>query len=137
MGNVYAQSVSNDGVDLIHHPFVVKPGHVPNPVRVVLAEAARVDGVATCDGKPCPAWIYAVPEQPQPRYFQPQRSDTSGRFQLQGLAPGTYSFFATDIELPVDVHDPEQLDFWRAKGTGVKLHSGTNASVALAVSVQR
>ncbi len=133
MGNFYPQIVSSGGIDLIHHPLVITAGHAPDPIRIVLAEGASVEGAVSRDGKPCRAWIYAVPEQPPPRYFQPVLANPNGRFQMQGLAPGNYSFFATDVELFLDVHDPDQLDYWRAEGTAVKLQTGKNTPLALHV----
>jgi hypothetical protein len=31
--------------------------------------------------------------------------------RIQGLAPGSYLFFASDVELPLDVHDSAQMDY--------------------------
>jgi hypothetical protein len=54
-------------------------------------------------GKPVKAWVYAVAEDIEPqsdfREFQPVLSDEDGKFQMLGLAPGSYLFFASDIEL--------------------------------------
>jgi len=132
-GNVYAQSITSGGDDLTRVPLVVKPNQAPGPISVVLAEGATAEGVASRDGRPLRAYIYAVPEQADGRLFQPVLSDADGKFRLYGLAPASYLFFATDVELFWDIRNPAALLSWQQFGRYVTLHTGTNSQIALQV----
>lgn len=87
------------------------------------------------DGKPARAWAYAVAEDIEPktdfRVFQPVASEEDGKFRIQGLAPGFYLFFASDIELPINVHDSVEVDYWRPRGKIVRVESGKTTHLVL------
>jgi hypothetical protein len=133
-GNVYARSIISGAVNLIGEPLVVTPGDAPDPIRIVLAEAATVEGITRQGGKPARAWVYAIPEQPDGRLFQPTLSEPDGKFHLQGLAPLRYLFFATDVELSLDIHDPKVLDYWRQRAQARALQAGSTTLFELQVS---
>ena len=133
-GNVYARSIISGAVNLISEPLVVTPGNVPGPIRIVLAEAATAEGITRKGGKPARAWVYAIPEQPDARLFQSILSELDGRFHFQGLAPIPYLFFATDVELNLDIHDPKVLDYWRQRVPARALQAGGATKVDLQVS---
>jgi hypothetical protein len=84
----------------------IPSGIAPDPIRIVLDKAATVEGTTRRGGKRARAWIYAIPEQPDARLFQPIPSEPDGTFHIQGLAPVSYLFFATDVEISLDIHDP-------------------------------
>jgi hypothetical protein len=50
------------------------------------------------------------------------------------LAPGSYLFFASDIELQLNLHDPEELDYWRSQGEVIRVIAGKTTKLALAVA---
>ena len=133
--NLYAKSITSGRTDLAVGPLVVRPGESPNPIRVVLAEGALVDGIVDRDGKPARAWVYAVAENIDTkndfRLFQPVFSDEDGEFHISGLAPGSYFFFASDIELALNVHDPAETAYWRSHGKIVRVQAGKTTKVAL------
>ncbi len=131
MGNVYAQSMSNGGVDLLRNPLVVNPGDQPAPVRIVLAEGARVTGTVSRDNKPVHAWVYAIPEQPDARLFQPLLTEPNGKFVLEGLTPASYLFFATDVELQLDIHNMKEISYWLEHALTVALKAGDNPPLSL------
>ena len=133
-GNVYARSIISGSVNLISEPLVVTPGYAPDPIRIVLGEAATAEGITRKGGKPARAWVYAIPEQPDARLFQSILVEPDGRFHLQGLAPIPYLFFATDVELNLDIHDPKVLDYWRQRVPARALQTGGAAKVDLQVS---
>jgi hypothetical protein len=133
MGNVYAQTITSGGVNLISEALVVAPGDIPDPIRIVLAEAAMVEGTTRRGGKQVRAWVYAVPEQPDAQLFQPILSTPNGEFRLQGLAPLPYLFFATDVELNLDIHDAKVLDYWRQRAQARTLRPGKTTSLELQV----
>jgi hypothetical protein len=133
MGNVYARSITSGGVNLISEPLVVAPGDVPDPIRIVLSEAAMVEGTTRRGGKEVRAWVYAVPEQPDAQLFKPTLSAPNGEFRLQGLAPLPYLFFATDVEINLDIHDAKVLDHWRQRAQARTLRPGNTTLLELQV----
>ena len=132
-GNAYARSISRGAIDLIRDPLVVRPGDAPEPIRVVVAEGAMVDGVTRREGSPMPAWVYAVPERPDARLLNGIASDANGKFHLEGLAPDRYLFFASDVEVPLDAHNAAEISYWRQLGQSLTLEAGKTASLELRV----
>jgi hypothetical protein len=134
-GNVYAQSITSGATDLIREPLLVIPDDAPNPIRIILAEGVIAEGMTLRGEKPVRAWVYAIPEQPDARLFQPVLSGPDGKFRIQGLAPVKYLFFATDAELELDVHDPDVLAYWRQHGQAKALKEGTTTPLELQLRV--
>jgi hypothetical protein len=133
--NVYAHSITSGAVNLIREPLVVQPNNPPDTIRIVLSEAAAVEGITRYGGEPVSAWVYGIPEQPDARLFQPILSGSDGKFRLEGLAPLPYLFFATNVELSPDIHDPKVLDYWRQRAQERVLKAGSATQVELQVSV--
>lgn len=136
--NVYAKSIVSGSTDLAVEPLIIRAGDSPEPIRIVLAEGAIVDGVVHHHGKPVKAWVYAVAEDIEPksdfREFQPVLSDEDGKFHMQGLAPGSYLFFASDIELSLNVHDSAETAYWRSRGKILRVEPGKTTDLVLAVA---
>lgn len=135
-GNVYAKNITSGARDLITEPLVLASGLTPDPIRLLLAEGASVEGVTRRGGRPVRAWVYAIPRQPDERPFQPVSSGPDGKFRIQGLAPAGYFLFATDVELDLDIHDSKVLDYWRQHAQAVRLMAGRNAGVDLQVQAR-
>jgi hypothetical protein len=136
--NVYAKSIVSGSTDLAVEPLIIRAGGSPEPIRIVLVEGAIVDGVVHHHGKPVKAWVYAVAEDIEPksdfREFQPILSDEDGKFHMQGLAPGSYLFFASDIELSLNVHDSAETACWRSRGKILRVEPGKTTYLVLAVA---
>jgi hypothetical protein len=135
-GNVYAQSISRGATDLIREPLVVRPGDAPDVIRVVVAQGAMVEGVTRRAGSPMQAWVYAVPERADARLLNAVASDANGKFRLEGLAPDRYLFFASDVEIPLDVHNAAEMSHWQKVGQSLTLEAGKTASVELGVQIR-
>jgi hypothetical protein len=131
--NAYAASISSGETDLVHNPLRVAAGQRNEPILIVLAEGAEIEGVTTCAGRPCKAWVNAISDEPAPRLWQPERSGVDGKFLLQGLMPASYLLFATDAMLSLDIHDEQEIAPWRAQGVTLKMHAGKNDPVNLGV----
>jgi protocatechuate 3,4-dioxygenase beta subunit len=136
--NVYVKSIVSGSTDLAVEPLIIRAGDSPEPIRIVLAEGAIVDGVVHHHGKPVMAWVYAVAEDIEPksdfREFQPVLSDEDGKFHMQGLAPGSYLFFASDIELSLNVHDSAETAYWRSRGKILRVEPGKTTDLVLTVT---
>ena len=134
-GNFYARSVVSGTTDLALTPLTVRREDEPAPIKVVLATAAKAEGVVRTNGRLARAWVYAVPldieSKSDFRVFAPAASDNNGAFQMHPLAPGSYLFFACDTELPLNVHDPGELAYWLPRGKIVHLVAGETAGVLL------
>lgn len=126
--NVYAKSIVSGATDLAVDRLLITAEDVPQPIQITLAEGAIADGIVLRQGNPVRAWVYAVAldieSKTDFRVFQPVTSQADGKFRIEGLAPGSYLFFASDIELPLDVHDSAQLDYWRRRGKIAPVESG-------------
>jgi hypothetical protein len=136
--NVYAKSIVSGSTDLAVEPLVIRAGDSPEALRIVLAEGAIVDGVVHHHGKPVKAWVYAVAEDIEPksdfREFQPILSDEDGKFHMQGLAPGSYLFFASEIELSLNLHDSAETAYWRSHGKILRVEPRKTTNLILAVA---
>src|SRR5262252_2904660 len=134
-GNFYAKSVVSGPTDLAFEFLTIRPGGAPVPIQIVLATAAKATGVVERNGELARAWVYAVAEEIESktdfRVFSPVSSDNDGMFHMEGLAPGTYLFFASDVELPLNVHDPDQIAYWRSRGKTVRVEAGKTSNVLL------
>ncbi len=137
--NIYARSIVSGATNLALDRLNIAAGESPQAIRIVLAEGAMADGIVLREGNPAPAWVYAVAQDIESktdfRVFQPVASDADGKFRIEGLAPGSYLFFASDIELPLDVHDPPQLDYWRPRGEIARVESGKTTHLVLDYAV--
>ena len=133
-GNVYAQSISSGGTDLLREPLVVNPGDTPDVIHLIVAEGAIAEGVTRREGNPVRAWVYAVPAQADARLLQAIGSDADGKFRLQGLAPARYLFFASDVEVPLDMHNAAELEYWQRRGQSLTLQAGKTALLELRVN---
>jgi hypothetical protein len=132
-GNVYAQSVSSGGTDLLREPLIVNAGDRPDPIRVVMAEGAIVEGVTRRGENPARAFVHAIPEHPDGRLFQPMLSDENGKFRLEGLSPETYWLFASEIERPLDLRNSAETEFWKQRAQRVTLAPGKTTTLDLRV----
>lgn len=133
--NAYAKSVVSGATDLALDRLNIAAGESPQPIQIVLSEGAVADGIVLRDSNPAQAWIYAVAEDVESkadfRVFQPVISHVDGKFSIQGLAPGSYLFFASDIDLPLDMHDSAQLNYWRPRGKIASVESGKTTHLVL------
>lgn len=133
--NVYPQSITRGGVDLIREPLVLGPGIEQEPIHVVVAMGARVEGMVRRAGNPVRVLIYAIPEQPDGRLLQRVISNQDGRFRVDGLAPARYLFFASDSEVPLDGHTAAEVPArWQQVGRTVTLEAAKTTSLDLEVS---
>jgi hypothetical protein len=130
-GNVYAQGISCGAADLMREPLVVRPVETPDVIRVAVAEGAMVEGVTRREGNAVRAWVYAVPERADASLLQAIVSDANGKFRLEGLTPGRYLFFASDVEVPLDAHNAAEMSYWQHVGQSLMLEAGKTASLEL------
>lgn len=136
-GNLYVKSIRCGAVDLSREPLLIHSGQPPAPIQVELAQAGEVDGMVERDGKPAAAYVYALPEEELTnkdfRPFEPVESKNDGTFRIEGLAPGTWTIFATDRGLDLNVHDPADTSFWSDHGSIAHVVAADKAHVVVKV----
>jgi hypothetical protein len=130
-GITYAKSVMRGSTDLSRELLVVKEGEGAEPIRVVLAEGGSVVGSVVGAAKATGAYIYALPEEPNNLQFNPQVSDEDGKFQMNGLPPGKYFFFATDEMAVINIHDPKEVALWKSFGQAATVYIGKKTEIRL------
>ena len=120
---VYGETHSADGV------IAVGKGGGEHLEITISSHGARIGGaVVDKDGLPATGvWVVAVPEEAKRtnfRLFKAQTTDQYGKFDLHGLAPGTYKLFSwTAIESNV-WEDADFLKPFEEKGELTELADG-------------
>jgi hypothetical protein len=134
LGNLYPKSITRGGDNLVSGRLSIQPGDTLEPIRIVLAEGGIVQGTTRSAGSTVRAWIYAIPELPDARNFQPALSDANGRFRFEGLAPIPYLFLAASTQLDLNIHDPEIVAYWRERSSEITPRAGNPTNLNLNVS---
>jgi hypothetical protein len=104
----------------------VAKGTNPALEITVSSRGARVQGaVVDKDGLPAAGvWVVAVPDiarRTMQRLFKSQTTDQYGRFDLHGLAPGTYKLFAWDGAESSAWEDEDFLKPFEDQGTKIEV----------------
>jgi hypothetical protein len=140
--NIYVKSLRSGAFDLSRGLLAIHRGQTPAPIQVELAPGAKIDGVVERDRKPVAAWVYALAAgktaRANFRLFVPVKTKDDGTFEMEGLAPGSWILFASEIgNLQVDVRDPAETAFWRRHGTHVHARTGHTAHVMVKEAPRR
>jgi hypothetical protein len=90
--NYYLQSMTFGALDLFKNPLVLSG--TSREVVIALAAGSRISGVVRHEnGEPANITVYLIPEagtQDRPDLLRFGSVDSSGRFELRGIAPGQY-----------------------------------------------
>jgi hypothetical protein len=98
--------------------------------------------VVDADDKPAPGVpVTLVPEEAGKQgridLFSITKADQDGRFQLEGVVPGSYEIFAWEEVDPAAVHDSEFLRAFESSATSITLEENRRETVRLkAISVE-
>lgn len=82
------------------------------------------------------AWVSLIPEdsnRDQKRLYQSVHSGPNGKFDLRGVAPGSYTLFSWENVEEHEWDDPEFLKPFESKGVSVRVAEGENKTVDLTV----
>jgi Carboxypeptidase regulatory-like domain len=104
----------------------VSKGNNPALEITLSSRGAQVQGaVVDKDGLPAPGvWVVAVPDvarRTTERLFKSQTTDQYGKFDLHGLAPGTYKLFAWDGAESNAWEDEDFLKPFEDQGTKIEV----------------
>jgi protocatechuate 3,4-dioxygenase beta subunit len=129
---IYGQNFVKDDV------ISVSKGTNPALEITMSSRGAGVQGAVTDkDGLPAAGvWVVAVPDgahREQERWYKAQTTDQYGKFELRGLAPGSYKLFSWT---GVEEHEWEDQDFLRSfedKGESLELQDEDRKTIILKV----
>jgi hypothetical protein len=135
----YIKSARYGAADALNPPF-----HIDTAGQLdilVSMNAGSLDGIVL-DNTQKPfqdATVVLVPDAPRRQRFDLYHavgSDASGRFRLNGLAPGNYRIFAWD-DVPADAwQDPDFLRTYEDRGRPVAITEGSNQNLELRLIFQ-
>jgi hypothetical protein len=132
----YIKEVHFGETSLPDHLLHVKRG-VVGPLDVtVSSKGARIQGMVTNDESIPVAgvWVVAVPDESKRNLrelFKSVTTDQYGRYDLRGLAPGTYSIFSWDGVERGEWEDPDFLKANGAKGVPIEVIDSDTKSADL------
>jgi protocatechuate 3,4-dioxygenase beta subunit len=113
-------------------------GGIVSVAVTVSAEAGVIEGTVTSEkNQPISdSIVVAVPDtqfRKQASRYQKVSADQTGRFNLRGLRPGTYTLFAWEHLEGDELRDPEFLKPFEGRGTEVKVEKSSHQTVSLKV----
>ena len=141
----YVRSITSGGVDLMSNPLILSPNRSNAPIEVVMrndsgtitgqiaAQTAGSTTVQTAAGEIPEIHVYAIPLFGFSGQAPSEGVQSTGQFQMQNLAPGSYRVVACDLEQEIDFRSPEGLAEWAGKGQLVKVEPDGTATVQLDV----
>jgi len=114
----------------------VSKGANPLLEITISSRGARVQGTVTDkDGLPAAGvWVVAVPDEARRAnfgLFKSQTTDQYGQFDLHGLAPGNYQFFAWDGIESNAWEDEEFLKLFEQQGKAIEVHDLDSTTLTL------
>ena len=133
-GSSYVAGMTSGGLDLLSQPLVVAEGSDPQPIEILLRDdAASVDGNVQNSTPGQMGVVLMVPEgstQAAPRqvFFNP-----SGKFHVQGLAPGSYDVLAFDRLDGIEYRNRESLSAYLSHAAHITLSPEEQARVTVDV----
>jgi len=132
----FLKSVRFGGTESLDNTFSVRRG-VEGALEVTLSSrGARIQGaVADADSLPeAGVWVVLVPDEPRRNQFWLYRAgntDQYGRFDLHGIAPGSYKLFSWEKVERYSWEDPDFLGPFEDKGERISVQEGESKSVDL------
>lgn len=132
--NAYVRSVRRGGTDVLGDGLKIEPGAAADPLEVVLGEGGRLAGQAFNERREPMAnvTVAVIPEaglRKRPDLYRSAATDASGRYQVQGIAPGSYKVFAWE-EVERDAwQDAEFLRPVEGRGSTVEIRAREQSSM--------
>ncbi|HEX4999391.1 MAG TPA: carboxypeptidase-like regulatory domain-containing protein [Terriglobia bacterium] len=132
--NTYVKSARFEGIDTLGDGFHLTSAAVSSPIEITLATGGRVTGAVYNDRRETLAnvTVALVPDlayRKRADLFRTAGTDHFGRFQIQGVPPGSYKAFAwQNIERDI-WQVPEYLQTIENRGVPVDVREGGEAMV--------
>ena len=124
-------SIRSGGTDIAAEDLVVTAAGPVEPIELVVRDdCGRVQGSITKDGQPTMGRVFLIPES-EPRRGISVAANSDGKFEFQGLLPGSYFAVALDGADDLDPEDPEALKAVKGRATEVEVQPSAEVSVSL------
>lgn len=133
--NAYLKSIRLGSLDILSDGLQLA-GASPGEIEIVLGPGGRLSGQVTNEKRePLPnVTIALVPDlafRERHDLYRTGATDTSGRFQIHGIPPGTYKAFAWE-EVDRDAwENPDFMQPIEARGTRVDIREGNQTNTDL------
>jgi hypothetical protein len=140
--DMYVKSMRMGNQDVLENGLHLS-GQPRDLLEIILgANGGRINGIVmNARREPLAgATVVAVPnasDRSKSDRYKKVASDTSGRFRLQGLAPGEYTVFAWDDIEEGAWQDPDVMRAYESRGTSVRVRDGNDENVQLTVITGR
>jgi hypothetical protein len=127
-GDLYVEDMRQGGSSIYDTGFEIR-GRNPDPIQVIIKSGAgTLDGtVQDASGKPViggtVALVPATRRQNDALYSM-SRSDSTGAFNIRGIAPGDYKIFAWDVMPPGAHTNAAFLEKYEERAVAVTIASG-------------
>ncbi|HKT24846.1 MAG TPA: hypothetical protein VJR04_09585 [Terriglobales bacterium] len=131
-GSSYVASMTCGGLNLLSQPLVIAEGSEPQPIEVLLRDdAASLNGNVQDSTAGQMGAILLIPDgetetAPRQVFFDP-----SGKFQAQGLAPGSYEVLAFDRLDGIEFRNRESLSAYLSHAAHITLSPEEQARVTV------
>jgi len=136
--DAYVRSMRMGGDDVLDGGLHLS-GPPQNPLEIVIAtDAGRLNGtVFNARQEPLAnRTVVLVPDarlRHRSDLYKTVNTDQSGRFEMQGITPGTYQLFAWEEVETGAWRDPEFIRAYENRGKSVQVNPGSGESVQLTV----
>lgn len=131
-GASYVASITCGGLNLLSQPLVIAEGSDPQPIDVLLRDdGASLNGNVENATPGQMGMVLMIPDgdtQAAPRQVW---VDPSGKFQAQGVAPGTYNLLAFDRLDGVEYRNHEALSAYLSHAAHVTLSPEEQARITV------
>jgi hypothetical protein len=136
---VYVKSVRLGDVDVLNNGLHLE-GPVAGTLEIVIGTTpGAFEGSVLSDGQPAASGVTVVlvPDvRRRTDLYKTGTTDSSGRFHLDGVAPGKYRAFAWQEITDGAWHDPEFMQAHEARGATVAIGEGATTETRLTVIPQ-
>ena len=131
-GASYVASITSGGLNLLSQPLVVAEGSDPQPIEILLRDdGASLNGNVRNSTAGQMEMVLLVPEANTQGVPRQVWVDPSGKFQAQGLAPGSYDVLAFDRLEGIEYRNREALNAYLSHAAHVTLSSEEQARVTV------
>ena len=130
--NMFVKSIRLGGVDVLADGLRVEGGG-PGDIQILMGSGGRFQG-QTSDEKhqPLPnVTVALVPDlgfRGRRELYRSTSSDISGRFQMQGIAPGNYKAFAWEVVERDVWQNPEYIRAIEDRGAPIVIREGSQSN---------
>jgi hypothetical protein len=136
--DAYVKSMRMGNADVLDGGLHLS-GPPENPLEIVVgANAGRVGGsVVGARQEPLPnRTVVLVPDvrfRHRADLYKTVSTDTAGRFQMQGITPGSYQLFGWDEVETGAWQDPDFIRIYEGRGKNIQINEGSDENVQVTV----